>query len=91
MLTEEKLPAIFTDINPILKTVSVAIDTVINKDDVEIARSRHRCAFVPGQIEEVKAYTGLSDESPEIIYLNSIWTPEVIQAYNDLIAAQEVE
>jgi hypothetical protein len=91
MITEEKLPAIFTDINSVLKTVSIAIDTIIKKDDVEITRSRHRCAFVPGQIEEVKAYTGLSDESPEIIYLESIWTPEVIKAYNELIAAQAEE
>jgi hypothetical protein len=92
MLTEEKLQPIFTDINPNTKTIIVAIDSVIKKDGVEVSRSRERCAFVPGDIEGVKAYTGLDDKSPEIIYLNAIWSAEVIAGYKKMQqdqAAQE--
>lgn len=90
MLTEEKLQPIFTDINPNTKTISVAMDSVIKKDGVEVSRSRERCAFVPGDIEGVKAYTGLGDDAPEIVYLNSIWSAEVIAAQKVLVASQEV-
>ena len=90
MLTERKLQPIFTDINPNTKTISVAMDSVIKKDGVEVSRSRERCAFVPGDIEGVKAYTGLDDKSPEIVYLNSIWSAEVIAAHKALVASQEV-
>lgn len=86
MLTEEKLQPIFTDINPNTKTISVAMDSVIKKDGVEVSRNRHRCAFVPGDIEGVKSYTGLSDDSPEIVYLNAIWSADVIAAYQASIA-----
>ena len=72
-LTEKKLQPIFTDINPNTKSVSVAIDTVIKRDGVEVSKERHRRAFVAGELEEVKAYTGLGDDAPEIVYLNSIW------------------
>lgn len=80
-LTEENLQPIFTDINPNTKSVSVAMDTVIKRDGVEVSKERHRCAFVPGDIEGVKSYTGLADDAPEIVYLNSIWSKEVIDAY----------
>ena len=89
MLTERKLQPIFTDINPNTKTISVAMDTVIERDGVEVSKSRHRCAFVPGDIEGVKAYTGLADDAPEIVYLNSIWSAEVIKAHQALVASQE--
>lgn len=81
MLTEIQLQPIFTDINPNLKTVSVAIDTVIYRDDVEISRERNRRAFVPGQLDDVKDFIGIN-ESPEITYLDAIWTQEVIAEYN---------
>lgn len=80
MLTEQVLTPIFSDINPNDKTVSVAIVTLILKDGVELSRSEHRCAFAPGQIDAVKAYIG-ADSSPEIDYLNAIWTKDVISAY----------
>ncbi len=66
------------------KTISLKIVTIVLNDNVEIARSEPwRRAFFPGQIEEVKSVTGWTNESPEIIYLNSIWTQEVIDAYNN--------
>ena len=72
-LTEEKLQPIFTDINPNTKSVSVAIDTLIMRDGVEVSKERHRRAFVAGELEAVKEYTGLGDDAPEIIYLKAIW------------------
>jgi hypothetical protein len=72
-LTEENLQPMFTDINPNTKSVSVAMDTVIKRDGVEVSKSRDRRAFVAGELAEVKAYTGLDDKSPEIVYLNAIW------------------
>lgn len=80
MLEELELTPIFTDINPITKTISIAKDTIVKKDGIEIARNRHRRAFAPGDIEKVKEYLGI-DTSPEIIYLESIWTQEVIDNY----------
>ena len=85
MLTEQVLNPIFSDINPNNKTVSVAMVTLILKDGIEVSRSEHRCAFVPGQIDAVKAYIG-ADSSPEIDYLKAIWTQEVIDAYAALIS-----
>lgn len=81
MITEEILQPILTDIDPNTKTISVAIDSVLRRDGVIVARSRDRRAFTPGQIQDVRAYIGV-DESPEIDYLNAIWTQEVIDAYN---------
>ena len=89
-LTERKLQPIFTDLNPNTKAVSVAMDTVIERDGVEVSKSRDRRAFVPGDIEGVKAYSGLDDKSPEIVYLNAIWSAEVIAAHQALVASQEV-
>lgn len=80
MYTEEIFSS-FHDINPITKTVSITIYTVVKKDGVEIARSQPNTrAFAPGDIEQVKAYIGVS-ESPEITYLESIWTQEAIDAW----------
>lgn len=87
MLTEQILSPIFSDINPNNKTVSVAIVTAILKDGVEISRSEHRRAFGPGQIEDVKDYIGVNS-SPEIDYLNAIWTQDVIDAYNASISRE---
>jgi hypothetical protein len=89
MLTEEILSPIFTDINPNNKTVSIAIETVIKKDGIQIAKSRERRAFVPGQIEDVKKYIGQT-QSPEISYLDSLWTDSVITAYSDSLNASEI-
>ena len=79
-LTKETLPAIFDSIDPYLKTVSVLIRTVYKDNGVIVSSNDMRRAFVPGEIEGVKEWIGLQ-ESPEISYLESVWTPEVIQAY----------
>lgn len=74
-------------------TVSICQVTNILKDGVLLSSSNHRQSFTPGQIEDVKLFMNAGDDSPTIIYLNSIWTPEVIQAYNDFLAqlaAQEM-
>lgn len=86
MIEELILKPIITDINPNNKTISVLKESIIYKDGIEIARQRHRCAFVPGDIKKVKAYMNV-EESPEITYLNSIWTREAIAAYDQLMAA----
>ncbi len=83
MYTEEIISN-FHDINPANKTVSITIVTVVKKDGTEIARSNPLTrAFAPGDIEDVKSYIGVT-ESPEITYLESVWTQEVIDAWNNL-------
>jgi len=81
MITEQTLLPILTDINPNTKSVSIAIDTVVLRNGIEIARERLRRAFVPGEIEDVKEFVGV-ESSPEIEYLEAIWTTEVIEAFN---------
>lgn len=83
MITEERLMPIFDSIDPNNKTISILIVTLIKRDGVEISRENHRQAFVPGDIEAVKEYIGVT-ESPEITYLESIWTQEAIDAWNGL-------
>lgn len=83
MYTEEIIYN-FHDINANTKTVSITIVTVVKKDGTEIARSNPLTrAFSPGDIDLVKAYLGIS-ESPEINYLESIWTQEAIDFWNGL-------
>lgn len=82
MYTEESIFN-FHDINPETKTVSITRVTIVKKDGIEIARSSNTRAFMPGDIEEVKIYLGVQ-ESPEITYLESIWTQEAIDAWNAL-------
>ena len=82
MLTKETLCA-FHDINPSTKTVSISLISVFKDNGVEIGRNPlHTRAFHPGEIEEVKAYIGVS-ESPEITYLQTIWTQDVINAWEE--------
>lgn len=84
MIIEENLKPIFDSIDPNIKTVSVLKRTLILRDGELIGQENHRCAFVPGDIERVKEYIG-ETESPEIDYLNAIWTEEVISSYNEKI------
>lgn len=88
MITKEIIIARF-EINPENKTISIRLDTVIKEDDVELSRSLHRRAFVPGDIEKVKEYLGVST-SKEITYLNSVWTAAVIKAYKAMIEENNV-
>lgn len=87
MLTKETIIAKFV-MNIENKKLSIATDTIIKDDDVEISRSRHMCAFIPGDIDKVIHCLGKGSE--EVKYLKNIWTDEVVQAYKDMIAAQDV-
>lgn len=83
MLTKEIKLSKF-EVNPENKTISIRKDEIIKENDVELARKSHRCAFVPGELDKVKEYMGLED-GPEIAYLESLWTEEAIQAYQDIL------
>lgn len=69
------------NMDPEFKSISICKLTIIKDGDNEIARGRDRKAFIPGEIDEVKSYIELT-EGPEIDYLQSIWTQEVIDTYN---------
>lgn len=71
----------FRDINPNNKTISVVLQTVIKRDGVPIYTIETPRGFMPGEIEQVKQFTSLTDDSPEIVYLNAIWSPEAIAEY----------
>lgn len=77
---EESYEIIIDNINIINKTISIAKDTIIKKDGIEVAKKRNRRSFVPGDIEAVKSYMEMT-EGPEIDYLNAIWTEQVISDY----------
>lgn len=78
-MLEERQEIVIDNFNVTNKTISVVKYQVIYKDGVELSRVHlDRCAFVPGDIDKVKAYLNMQDE-PEIKYLESIWTDEVIQ------------
>lgn len=79
-MLEEEIQVWIDTIHMTNKTISICIQTIIKRDGVEIARDNHRTAYGPGDIEAVKVCLGVQ-ESPEITYLNTIWTPEVITAY----------
>lgn len=64
-------------------TVSVRKDYVIVDDATGevVARDLHRRAFIPGDLEKVKSYIQ-KQSGKEIDFLEKMWTPEVIEAYN---------
>lgn len=43
-------------------------------------------AFLPGEVDAVKLYTGLTDTDADLIYIKSKWTPEVIANYQAILA-----
>ena len=62
--------------------IQVRTATIIKKDEVELTRTLHRCSFYPG--------SDVSNEDPKVqAVANSIWTAEVISAYQALIALPE--
>lgn len=88
-MTDQVQEIVIDNINTMTKTISIRKQTIFVDNGAEVARSEPwRRAFVPGEIEAVKEVTGWNDSTPEVIYLNSIWTQEVIDAYNAMIAAQ---
>lgn len=69
--------------------ISLAFIPVYVEDGVEQDRGRfQRRAFVPGDIEKVKAFTGLGDNNKHIQYIDSLWTAQVIAAYQASIAEE---
>ena len=72
-LKEEILPS---------QVIQIRTTTVVEEDGVELARNHHRHVVVPG--DDV---TGEADEVQAIAA--ALWTPEVIAAYEALIAESE--
>jgi hypothetical protein len=59
--------------------LQVRTATIIERDGVEISRTLHRHTVSPGE--------DVSNEDPKVQAIaNAIWTPEVIAAYQALIA-----
>lgn len=63
------------------KTVSIVFDIIIYDDGGELARTKHRRAFAPGQIELIKTWAGVGDQNVFIQFLNNYWTQQVIDDY----------
>jgi hypothetical protein len=62
-----------------VNTIQVRTATIIEKDGVEIAKTYHRHVIAPGE--------DVTNEDPKVQAIaNAIWTPEVIAAYQALIA-----
>jgi hypothetical protein len=62
-----------------VNTIQVRTATIIERDGVEISRSFHRHVVSPGE--------DISNEDLKVQAIaNTIWTPEVIAAYQALIA-----
>lgn len=60
-------------------SIQVRTATIIERDGVEISRTFHRHVVAPGE--------DVSSEDPKVQAIaNAIWTPEVISAYQALIA-----
>lgn len=61
-------------------SIQVRTATVIEKDGVELTRTYHRHVKHPGQ--------DVSNEDPRVQAIaNAVWTSEVVEAYQQLIAA----
>lgn len=86
LLTKEILISGF-DVNPENKTISIKMDTIIKDDEVELSRSSHRCAYVPGDI--LRVIKCLGEDAPEVAYLEILWTDLVIESYKEMIEKQE--
>jgi|TARA_B100000073_G_scaffold193958_1_gene160534 hypothetical protein len=62
------------------KVIQVRRADVIKKDGVEVGRTYHRNVVVPGQ--------DVSDQPAEVQTIAAaLWTPEVIAAYEEQLAA----
>lgn len=63
-------------------SIQIRTATIIAKDGVELTRSYHRHVKHPGE--------DVTNEDPKVqAVANAIWTPEVISAYQALIAPTE--
>jgi len=81
-LTKSKLVKSF-QVDLELNTISITYQIIITDSiEGELARKDFNKAFVPGQTQLVKDFTNAPNSHPAIIFLNSIWTQAVIDAYN---------
>ena len=65
-------------------TIQVRCATRIDEDGTTLSSSFHRHVLHPGQ--------DLTDQDPKVSAIASaVWTPEVVSAYEDMLAAQEAE
>jgi hypothetical protein len=61
-------------------TVQIRQVTKIIEDGAELSRSFHRWALSPGQ--------NIADQDPRVQTIcNAVWTPEVVSAYQNALAA----
>ena len=71
-------------------TIQVRTATRVLEDGAVLSSSFHRHVLTPGQ-----DLTGTDTETaqdPKVVAIaNAVWTPEVVTAYNDMIAQQEAE
>ena len=69
--------------------ISISLDTVIYKDDIEIARSSLNArGFVPGELQDVKDFTGVN-EGELINALDALWSADVILKYDEKFKSKE--
>jgi len=65
-------------------TIQVRTATRVLEDGTVLSSSFHRHVLTPGQ--------DLTDQDPKVVAIASaVWTPEVIAAYEAMLAAQEAE
>jgi hypothetical protein len=70
--------SVTVDINGVLSLREV---TLIMEDGVAISSSYHRSTLAPG--------ADLADQDARVVAIaNAVWTPEVIQAYQDRLAGE---
>lgn len=72
MLTEVTLMPVIRVLDPVAKSVIIDINTSIQKDDIEIARTCNSMTFQAGDLDGVKAFLNV-DTGAEIDYLTAIW------------------
>lgn len=79
---EERISKIEIDMEN--RCISIARDEVVLENDEVISRKRHRQAFAPGDIDEVKKFIK-NDEAEEVELIRSLWPKKVINAYKKAI------
>ena len=88
MITKQSKVLYLDNVNLQTGTLSILKREYTLDDGLITDHQDIRRAFVPGQLDAVKQFLGV-DESPEIAYLESLWTPDVIAAYQQQLASQE--
>ena len=65
-------------------TIQVRTATRVLEDGTTLSSSFHRHVLTPG--------ADLTDQEPKVVAIaNAVWTPEVVSAYEAMLAAQEAE